>query len=366
MKKILFAAAVCLAMTACNKDENRQIKFLDLDITVADNGFVSEDGSNANHRTFNVGDRIGVYAVSGGALVEGFSNLCVTAYGSNDNLSWRVDDRTMEFPSNAVYYAYYPYQETLTGNVDITASNAGEFFSAIAAHWSIAEDQSGNGFNQSDLTYGSGTVTGEVLSINMEHAFGLVTAKMGGTVYTFTNTNYDIPDYTISTGLEFTDNIPQTRNGVLNYIVKPGSFSVSGTMDGEEWKFDGTAEAGHSYSFTNGESTVIEHNLQIGDFYLADGSLLSKDADASEVAAAHVIGVVCQIDPERIGEGERNALGGVAHALVLATQIYGGDAVQTNERRFFTDYALYDETENIELAVDRDEKTIGFPEVPRE
>ena len=57
---------------------------------------------------------------------------------------------------------------------------------------------------------------------------------------------------------------------------------------------------------------------------LADGSLLSKDAPASEVSAAHVLGVVCQYNPDRIGEGEKEALGGVAHALVLASRVAGG------------------------------------------
>ena len=104
--------------------------------------------------------------------------------------------------------------------------------------------------------------------------------------------------------------------------------------------------------FSEGEPTVIEHNLQIGDFFLADGNLLSKDAPASEVGSANVIGIVCQIDPERIGNGEKEALGGTAHALVLATRGAGYGQYYS----WYNDYP----TGNFE----RDESEIGFTNIP--
>ena len=75
-------------------------------------------------------------------------------------------------------------------------------------------------------------------------------------------------------------------------------------------------------------------------------------APASEVGSANVIGLVCQIDPERIGNGEKEALGGTAHALVLATQGAGYGGYYS----WYNDYP----TGNFE----RDESEIGFTNIP--
>ena len=55
----------------------------------------------------------------------------------------------------------------------------------------------------------------------------------------------------------------------------------------------------------------------------ADGSLLSKDADAATVGSSEVVGIVFQINPDRIGEGEKAALGNSVHGLVMATKTLG-------------------------------------------
>ena len=91
----------------------------------------------------------------------------------------------------------------------------------------------------------------------------------------------------------------------------------------------------------------IKHLLQVGDFFLSDGRLLSKDADASVVKAADVVGIVFNINPDRIGDDEKQALGGVVHATV-----------------FSVTEAEYNNTENLFWSsAARDETAIGFKEI---
>lgn len=358
MKKfIIVAAAVCAVIIGCDRNNNGPDSSEDTlsIVTVNDNGFTMADGSSAHGRTFATGDRIGLFAVSDGEVVEGYYNLCLTASGS-EPLTWQASDPEMTFPSNAVYYAYWPYTETLPSSVDITASDAEGFFSMISGAWTVSENQSGEGYDSSDLLVGMAEIEDNAtLNFNMSHTMGLVEIGLPGTVYTFTNTDYDIPDYSpTGTEISFDSPVPRSKSGKYLILVRPGQFSIECTYNGEPKEFSGEATAGNCTSFSEGTGSVIEHNLQIGDFFLADGNLLSKDAPASEVAAAHVIGIVSTIDPERIGEGEKNALGGTAHAIVWATQYAGGGELY----RWYTDYSSPD------LNYERDESEIGFTNVP--
>lgn len=355
MKRFIIAAAVCTVIMGCEKNTGKEEDSVDipLTITVSDNGFSMEDGTYSNNRAFSAGDRIGLFALMNGEILEGFNNICLTASGTSDAIVWQAANPEMLFPSGAEYYAYWPYQENLPASVDLTASDAAGFFSMISEAWPVASDQSGEGFDSSDLLIGMATPADNSLNLDMSHAMGLVEISLPGTFYTFTNTDYDIPDYSLSgLRISFDSKIPKSKNGRLLLVVEPGAFSIPCTYSGESKTYDGNAEAGKCTSFSEGDPTVIEHNLQIGDFFLADGNLLSKDAPASEVGSANVIGLVCQIDPERIGNGEKEALGGTAHALVLATWSarYGG---------YFCWYKDYS-SGNYE----RDESEIGFTSIP--
>ena len=307
MKRFIIAAAVCTVIMGCEKNTGKEDSVdVPLTITVSDNGFSMEDGTYSNSRTFSAGDRIGLFALMNGEILEGFNNICLTASGTGDAIVWQAADPEMLFPSGAEYYAYWPYQETLPASVDLTASDAAGFFSMISEAWPVASDQSGDGFDSSDLLIGMAAPADNSLSLGMSHAMGLVEISLPGTFYTFTNTDYDIPDYSLSgLRISFDSKIPKSKNGRFLLVVEPGAFSIPCTYSGESKTYDGNAEAGKCTSFSEGEPTVIEHNLQIGDFFLADGNLLSKDAPASEVGSANVIGLVCQIDPERIGNGEK-------------------------------------------------------------
>lgn len=67
----------------------------------------------------------------------------------------------------------------------------------------------------------------------------------------------------------------------------------------------------------------LADNAQVGDFYLADGSLLDRETDAATITSANVIGIVFTTDVTRMGEAEKEALrakGVEPHGLVIATR----------------------------------------------
>ena len=65
----------------------------------------------------------------------------------------------------------------------------------------------------------------------MSHAMGLVEISLPGTFYTFTNTDYDIPDYSLSgLRISFDSKIPKSKNGRLLLVVEPGAFSIPSTI----------------------------------------------------------------------------------------------------------------------------------------
>lgn len=350
-----------LVIAGCEKNGQESV-LVPLTVSVSDDGFLSSDGAAVYPAEFSDGDAIGLFAVENGAVVETVDNLCLTASSNGGAIVWSSSDSVMTFPENAVYYAYYPYQENFGASVDPSATTASEFFADFIAGWNLPDDQS-NGFADYDLSVGTASPSSGRLDFEMSHAMGLVAIELPGKAYRFTNTDYQIPDYFLSALPVFNDFVPYSHDGCYLYIVKPGDFSLSG-IAGEEWSFDGSISAGAYMLHSEGETEIIEHQLQIGDFFLADGSLLSKDAPASEVAAANVIGIVCQYNPERIAEGEREALGGVAHALVLATRVAGFLSADNlgYMRRFYTDYSI--QNTDFEASYTRDEEEIGFPNIP--
>lgn len=364
MKKILlFLISIALFASCAEKEE--PVTDIALTVAVTDGGFVMSDGSTVYSTAFEAGDRIGLFAVRDGAIVAGMENLCLTASGSAGSLVWQAADPEMTYPSDATYFAYYPHTDNLPAEVVPAGKTPEDFFAQVISAWDVQLDQSGDGYASSDLLVAASSPSDGRLDMDMSHVMSLLMIELPGTVYRFTNTDYQIPDYSLSSAVSFNEGIvPVFEGSRYLYIIKPGSYSLSGNYVADrntvDWACSGNAVSGEAYLHSEGESIVIEHLLQTGDFFLADGTLLSKDESASVVGAADVIGIVCQIDPERIADGEREALGGVAHALVLATRNAGNGGLY----RFYTDYAIWET--DFENSFVRDETEIGFPEVPQE
>lgn len=321
---ILWAAAVIpLALASCRQelvpgetDGSHAQPFL---ITVTDGGYASEatDGSRATENgyttTFTAGDQCGLYIVRGTEIV--YNNICLTATdGTDGSLIWQTSAGTNlggGLPDEH-YFLYYPYQEDMEGNVTVTDATTDDaaFFAPLISGWQPKADQSDYAdYTASDLMTAAGTATTNAdgtlsLSFPMAHRMAMAVIEMPETVYKFSNT-LAVPDYTITLSADFSsENKPcLMSDGSYRYLVNPEAqgegATIAGSYDDGNREFTITpsiATAGNYKTYkVDGGYKEIEHNLQAGDFYLKDGTLLSKDTPLTDAQKAACAGIVCWV-----------------------------------------------------------------------
>ncbi len=353
MKKILCSlltlAGLCI-LAACDKGdvnttppqgEDEVLNLSSISISLTDAGFISAGTAGLYTRDFTAGDRIGVFAVREGVVVEGQSNLCYEAADNgNGGIIWTPagENNAGTFFSDALYFVYYPYEADFAHTVDCAAEDARGFFAGLLSAHETACDQSEKAaYDASDLMAGCAAISGNnSVSVEMEHLMSLVVIELPSEYYAFDNSDPAIPDYVLScfTDASFEGFEPYSPDDyTFMYILTSGETAeLSGAYgdpaDGvtKTWSERLTPEAGCCYTVSVGDGkSSFRHTLSPGDFFLADGRLLSKDAAADEVAAADVIGIVFQTDPERMDPAIADSLGGVPHALVLSVMALKSD-----------------------------------------
>lgn len=347
---VMTVFSVALLCSCSGSDGGGTIASGGLEITAEIPGFRLSDGS-----TFSVWDghddqdgsdeldggtgiTAGLYAVKDGGIVGDCANLAVAIRpGGMDaegegGLSVCVIEEEVELPQDAVFYLYAPRVEDLRLTPDAKAGDAEGFFAELVGSWTVPEDQSDEGvMAAAGLMTASASIADGKLHFAMRHAMSLLELELPGVRYVFTNTDRDIPDYSIAYGGGFSDGpVPLslgTDRAVLLFNPVSGGLP-SGRYGEYSWSCAESALPGESYLVRiGGGMEQRSHELRPGDFFLADGCLLSRDADAGEVASSDVVGIVFQTDPERIGAGEKEALGGTAHALVVSCRTVGDGAL---------------------------------------
>lgn len=312
----LWTVALPLLLASCQREElpdmNGTSDLAPLSITVTDGGY-SSDGQqtkaaeNGYRTEFTAGDECGLYIVRGGTSVYDNVKLTATA-GTDGSLTWQSEaDVTLAggFPGES-WFLYYPYQTDMTGKVDVTANDAEGFFAPLVSGWQPESDQSTYAnYTASDLMTAKGTATKDggslKLTFSMTHRMALAVIEMPKTVYKFTNTA-PIPDYTVALSADF------TVSSVKPYGISPGTYrcivnptsgtatSITGSYDGGKKEFTVTPNiaAGSCKTYKiDGLQTVQKiHNLQVGDFLLADGSLVGKDKTLTAGQQAACAGIV--------------------------------------------------------------------------
>lgn len=334
MKKTLCILLAAAALWSCSSiDEPAPDAGAGLRVSVSDQGFTagartSDEGFVTN---FTDGDIVAVYQLVNGKI--NYSSLYEAKVGESGEVAWISQTNTVisNIPG-AKYFACYPGDKVEAGILRPDATDAGSFFADAVKGWKVDEDQSiPENYSASDLMYAEGVVSGEELSFGMTHAMALVNVKLPSKKYVFTN-EPKIPDYTLWQPSEasFSGVIPR-QDPTLGYLwlINPAdgeSAEVSGYYYNgtakRQWSATASPKAGKvsSFNIDPAENEVRSHRLQIGDFFLSDGSLLSKDATREEIGAAYIVGVVYNIDPDRIGEAEKLHLNGNVHGSVLATK----------------------------------------------
>lgn len=302
------ALAGLLAFTSCTKEDSMEGSSVaqSFQISVSDMGFQGISDGRAvdeNYKTtFVKGDAIGMYGVENGQLVEGISNRKFTL---NEKGVWDLDGNPIEYNSerfkNITFYAYYPYQENVVFN-----PAAEDPFAEFVSSWEIAADQGSSKYTKSDLMTSAsqaedGRLQGKV-TFTMNHRMALAVFKMPKLVYDFTNGGLD--DYSLDVApKELLINDVETTpyydaaSGTYMALVKPETnYSISCTYQGTQEKMinpTGSLAGGKAKMYTiKDENNKLDYTLQIGDYFCADGNLVSVDA---ATVPDNAIGVVCYV-----------------------------------------------------------------------
>ena len=171
-KSFFFVSLSVIALWSCDKggtsgqeDEGKPLDGLSVSVE----SYSSSDGSEGYQLEFKDGDGIGLFAVKDGQVVAEISNLRLNAVGQDGGIVWKSSVEDLSLPDGAVFYAYYPYMESLDENsVDATAESAEDFFDSMADSWETAKDQSDpEDFYGSTLMIGSGVFSGGILSLSV-------------------------------------------------------------------------------------------------------------------------------------------------------------------------------------------------------
>ena len=353
----LWAAA--LLLTACTQEElplPGADNAAPLAITVTDGGYAptaspgdmqkataTRATENGYRTEFTAGDQCGLYLVRGGAVV--CENIKLTATtGTDGSLAWQPDAGVTLAGglSGESYFLYYPYRENMKDKVTASATSDEEFFAPLISGWQPEADQSdyAAGYTASDLMTAKGTASkadGKLsLSFAMTHRMALAVIEMPKTVYKFTGTG--ITDYTVLPAADFTAEAKPYRNsdGTYRYIVNPAArpVSLTGSYDKGKKEFTVTpsgitASSYKTYKVDGMHPVEKSHDLQPGDYLLADGNLVGKDETLTAGQQANVIAIVFHAGHHANDGSDYSATGigqqkchGYAVALTDATSSY--------------------------------------------
>lgn len=266
---LAYALSLMLTLSSCShedtqqRDDNRQLITMDIsfgewgdgtmsgDITRASYSTHSENAGNKSFpMTFTTGDAIGIFACDKTGKVA-IANRKYTYNGS----TWNAEE-PIEYVTGLgsySFFAYYPWQETLTGAPAINAtpdvSSADSFFASVISSWTPAADQSNvTKFTAQDLMVAKGTNSvpyfHEVqVSFTMTHQMGLLVTKASLSYY-----DEDDPSDTWEVTQTFSPNIPYAIGSNYYFLAKPGVATTLGTKTT-------TVQGGQveQLFFTNGE-----------------------------------------------------------------------------------------------------------------
>lgn len=310
--------AVMTTLAACSQDDelmDAAPKATPIEFEITDGGYGGDEATRAVEeglRTkFEAGDKCGLYIIDNDEFIA--NNVMLTAEaGENGEITWKVTEGDVsKATENSKYFLYYPYGSdlcnwsALVGDDDETVFRDGieHFGSTVRYQDTYAQ------YTKNDLMTATGTAStgadGKLkVSFSMKHRMALAVIELPKTVYKFEGTS--IPDYTVALSADFSgsDYRPlRMEDGTYRFVFNPeltNIKSITGIINGNK-KFTITAEnlkgidKGTYKTFRiGGANATIEqkHTLQVGDYLLNDGNLISKDETLSESQKANVAAIV--------------------------------------------------------------------------
>lgn len=343
---IALSMALLLCITSCiSNTDVVDGKSYPLAVSVSNSGFTSVSGTKAMTRAteseyvtiFTKGDQIGLYVVNSSNTVE-TANLCLTYDGTN----WNYPTGTMiYYNSTSNYFAYYPYQSTISGvPTTSAATTATNFFSTLISNWQPSTDQSSQAkYTASDLMVGTGIVgtlasnATRPMTFNMRHQMALIDLNIP---YYYLSTDNN---YTYTLGLTYVGFNPfHLSKGNYRYIIKPatstsiwGSYcpTTSSTASNAFNKAFSVAQGTYQTMNVDGGAVGTSHTLAIGDYYLNDGSVI-PNTTTNKYLLDKTIGVIFSTSTSATDKGH-GWTHGYAMALKNAAKdiIWGPNTVDT-------------------------------------
>lgn len=344
MKSSVALMTLSAALASCTQDEivqNNVPTRQALNISVNTQDFVSEDGSRATTGTdagrttaFVEGDEMGMYVISSDGTV-----ICNNEKFVYEGSAWKAANQ-LYYWKNADYIVYYPYDESLTVesilNVDDTASSEETdpseemtIVDALKAKFAGTEDfytqNTAEAYEKADLMLAEvNTPKNGEITFNLAHQFSMVEINVPVRRYVTTDAQgkfeYTAPaSLTWDTPLKIGENVVDpysTGKGSFRFIV-PSDMELNLTLDGHLVYDEGVSvNFGSStedqsiklksgtckvYNITYGKvsSDVVTRDLEVGDYYYADGSIYpygnqSKN-DLTKPVKEGCIGVIFEV-----------------------------------------------------------------------
>lgn len=344
MKKYIgYASALMLgfAMVSCSSDidtseRGSQAGYLTFNITEEGNNNSRATTSAAMKTSFEIGDKAGVFAVKNGVVMEEINNISLICnqYGEWEPETPIVYDKDQL--QGVQFYAYYPYSKTAT----IDAAQTDPFGHMVSNYELTMQQGSKDSYEACDLMTTPAARVDEAalntVKLSMRHRMAMVCVELPNASYVFPDQDIDTYVLSRATDEKFylggEEVMPFKDDATQQYrlIVKPATaeaLSIGYTNNlGERDTF-------HTASLTNikqgqcakytvaGGVNLKEWTLQVGDYYCADGNLLSKDATAEDITAkGDVIGIIFKIGTST---AVKQSGSNFTHAEVLALADYG-------------------------------------------
>ena len=347
MKRNIFVYTIALAcsllIAACSQDENITLSNNDKNkilINITDKAIYNSSKTRATtdetyKTTFENEDQIGLFAVKNGEIAGSINNVCLIYNKTHD--VWIPANGSLFYSSElegATYYAYYPYKEEVSNSFKASIENP---FAEIISNWKIGANMSGSEYTQYDLMTGSAEaeLSGKNYSLNLtlEHQMAMVVIQLPSTTYEFTNQGTTIAPYNIpaanptfkltkgeSENIEVQPYYEPSTDKYRLLINPTTTYKINGTFISSENKqyeiaITGIEKGTYAPYTVDGGTKKIQHELKIGDFYCADGTLIKADQDLESEDKTKIIGVIYQIGTT---EAIRKDYPECTHALVYA------------------------------------------------
>lgn len=308
--------------------------------------------------TFEQADQAGLYAVKGGQVV--LNNIPLT-YSING--FWEASESIMATDelNGAQFYAYYPYKEDAV----FDASSENPFNKMVMTSTPTGKQNTKGDYEAADLMVTTAATIGQynTVSLALQHQKAMVCVELPNSSYIFSNAGIDPYVLAKSENVQFSLNgtavLPYFDEPSQSYrfIVEPGqegTLSVSFTNNGLERTYEVSGlsqmQRGQYAKYViDGGALLVNTTLKVGDYYLADGRIVSKDTPVEQLPD-NIIGIVFKLGTT---DALRSANSSWSHGIVVSLdEVRGkwGTNSSTNSeqnaagwRYWYRDYGLADQ-----------------------